>query len=397
MKEKWLVAVSGGPDSMALLYLMMQAGYELSVAHVNYKQREISDQEQQMVKTYCEQQGLPFYTIDYDQSLKGNFQANARNFRYAFFAQIIKEHQLEGVMVGHHLDDHIETYLIQQERGMQTQHIGLSEKSIVKGILVYRPLLSENKQKLIDLCVEHDIPYSLDASNQDPKYTRNRIRLMPKDIEVLEQEMKVAIENHAAYQATIETYFNELSLPLINRNDYLKIPEEVRIDVLRYSLEQAGATIHHYKRQFFVECDRQIEGGSAFDDLGKVNLYCDQETIAITKPQTYHYVFNDATPITTSHFILHNSGEKKQGIQFQESDFPITVRPVRKGDVIQMPFGRKKVHRYLIDAKVPRYLRESWLVIENASNECIFVVGLGCDVHHYANNPDNFVLELNLL
>ncbi|UPU38547.1 tRNA lysidine(34) synthetase TilS [Erysipelothrix sp. Poltava] len=77
-----------------------------------------------------------------------------------------------------------------------------------------------------------------------------------------------------------------------------------------------------------------------------------------------------------------------------ESDFPIMIRNARKGDSIKMRFGTKSLNRFFIDRKIPRHEREIWPVIVNSSQQIVFVVGMGCDEHHYSNNPNLFMLEL---
>ena len=395
--ETWLVAVSGGPDSMALVHMMNRKGYKLMVAHVNYKQRSVSDDEETMVKDFCEREGLSFFSVVYDQNLKGNFQANARNFRYQFFSKIIKDEKLMGVMVGHHYDDHIETYLIQKERSIKPSTLGLSSLSHIKGIDVYRPLLHLKKEEIIKYCHDNDIPYSIDASNSNPKYTRNRIRLMDKDLANIEKEFKEDLLKHQEHQEKLESIYNSLSWPVIELDHYRVIDPLYRADLLRMATSKAKAQVHHHSDQFFKELDRQIMEGKSYHDFGSVNLYADEHSLGLLKPKLVNETFGDVESIQSEHIKIASQGNLNQAIQFLDSDFPITLRNVKAGDRIEKEFGTKKVSRYLIDNKIPRYLRESWLVIENASGKLIYVVGMGCDVHHYANIPSTFVVELNLL
>ncbi len=396
-KKTWLVAVSGGPDSMALLHILQEQAYSLAVAHINYKQRAVSDTEEAMIKAYCKKHHIPFHTKQYDVGLKGNFQANARHFRYDFFAELINDYAYEGVMVGHHYDDHIETYLIQKDRNMVSHTIGLATLSKVKGITVSRPLLKYTKEDLIEMCHDHDIPYSMDASNSDPKYTRNRIRLMDKDLDAIEKSLKQDLIDRELHlekvcQAQASIHNNSL-----NRTLYLAWDKHLRMDVLRYELNERSSDTYQLSHRFFEELDRQIQVGKAFHEFQSINLYCEHDLIVFHKPKSFSYTIHDASYITTPDFKFSAKGDVKQALTLNDSDFPITVRNVQAGDRITMPYGTKKVHRYFIDQKIPRYLRDSWLVVENVSNECIYVMGMGCDVHHNSNNPSLYVIELNLL
>lgn len=396
-QEKWLIAVSGGPDSMALVHLMKTKGLDIRVAHVNYHQRPESDQEELMVKDYCIQHGLSFYRKDFTTEDNGNFQALARNFRYDFFAELILQHELNGVMVGHHYDDHIETYLMQKERGHQTEVLGLATHVQIKGVDVVRPLLKYTKQQLIKICEEHEVPYSIDASNENPKYTRNRIRLEPKNYIAIEQAMKADKMKYDNHKETVLMALESLSAVKIDITDYLRLDRLVRIDYLRERLKREGVAVFRLSKKYFEELDRQIQGGKAYVEFDSINLYVDAVSMVFLKPRPFEFKLNEVEYLETPYFILDKQGLTRQGLTLSPADFPITIRNFRQGDVIEMRYGRKKVNRYLIDNKIPRYLRDSWIVIENAMKECIFVVGMGCDVHHYANNASVFVIELNLL
>ena len=112
----YIVGVSGGPDSMFSLEKMWSEGYNLVVAHVNYKKRASSDYDEQIVKNYCQKYSL-LYEVYHSKNIpKGNFQAQARRIRYTFFQQLATKYQTKYIIVAHHFDDHLETYLLQKQR-----------------------------------------------------------------------------------------------------------------------------------------------------------------------------------------------------------------------------------------------------------------------------------------
>ena len=92
-------------------------------------------------------------------------------------------------------------------------------------------------------------------------------------------------------------------------------------------------------------------------------------------------------------FKLSRRGKTIEGVTLKASDFPITIRPVQSGDSILLRYGRKKLSRFFIDRKIPRYLRKQWLVMENKDKEIIFVPGIGCDVNHFSIQPTLFMLK----
>jgi len=167
-KDKvYLVAVSGGPDSMALLDMLYKQKYKIMVAHVNYKKRVESDEEQQMVQHYCETKKIPFYSTDFDSKkvdLKQSFQVQAREFRYHFFSEIYQEKQCDGLFVAHQKDDLIETYLLKKQRNVINESYLILNETIIKKMKVYRPLLNDYK---------NENEYFISTIKYDPKSQQN--------------------------------------------------------------------------------------------------------------------------------------------------------------------------------------------------------------------------------
>ena len=110
--KTYLLACSGGPDSMALLSMLINEGFKIIVANVNYKTRKESDEEEQLVKEFSNKHNLKCFVSYFDHNYKGSFEAAARYFRYDFFAKIYKQENCSGLFVGHHKDDLIETMLL---------------------------------------------------------------------------------------------------------------------------------------------------------------------------------------------------------------------------------------------------------------------------------------------
>jgi len=113
------LAVSGGPDSMFLLDKMRLGRYNLVVAHVNYKKRENSDYDEKLVRNYCQKYSLPCEVYQFqgsEYSSISNFQDKARRIRYDFCQELAQKYQTKHIVVAHHLDDHLETYLLQKQR-----------------------------------------------------------------------------------------------------------------------------------------------------------------------------------------------------------------------------------------------------------------------------------------
>ena len=173
--SKCVVACSGGPDSMALLDQLNKQGEDIVVAHVNYKHRDTADRDENIVKEYCRKYDIPV-RVCYPVHEKGNFQAWARDVRYAFFEKVADEFDTKILYVAHQMDDVIETYLFQKKRNMVCDWYGLKEESIRHGYQIIRPLLSFTKNELQQYCNENGVSFGIDESNLTNHYTRNVIR-----------------------------------------------------------------------------------------------------------------------------------------------------------------------------------------------------------------------------
>lgn len=180
LQDLLIVAVSGGPDSMALLHILQEKGYQqLIVAHVDHQLRPESAQEAQMLEEYCRVLGLPLEVHREDlrglQETSGeNLEALAREARYAFFDELLTTHQAKAIVTAHHADDQLETQLMNMIRGCGLE--GLMGMQVFEQQR-WRPLLHHSKEALLLYCQQHEIPYAVDPSNDDPRFRRNALRL----------------------------------------------------------------------------------------------------------------------------------------------------------------------------------------------------------------------------
>ena len=206
--KKYVLGVSGGPDSMALLDLFRKQGYQGVVALVNYHKRVDSTQDYEVVKEYCKQHNIPLAYKEIFSYDEGNFQAQARVLRYDFYKEIAILYQCEAVLLAHHYDDFLETVLMQKNRHQEDGYWGILETSNYQGLTVLRPLLACTKQQLLDYCIHHQIAYRIDSSNLESDYTRNKIR--NQELAKYTKEMKEELYNqamiHNQKQKDIELY-----------------------------------------------------------------------------------------------------------------------------------------------------------------------------------------------
>ena len=187
--DKILLTVSGGVDSMVMLALFAEAGYNIGVAHCNFSLRgEESDQDEATVEAVAKGYNIPFYSKRFDT--KGEMERTgesmemaARRLRYEWFAELSEEHGYTAIAIAHHVDDSIETFFINLLRGTGLR--GLTGITRQRGNII-RPLLFAERKEILEYAVLHKIPYREDSSNRTKKYLRNKIRLglLPKVREI---------------------------------------------------------------------------------------------------------------------------------------------------------------------------------------------------------------------
>ncbi|PKK40219.1 tRNA(Ile)-lysidine synthetase [Clostridiaceae bacterium JG1575] len=180
--QRILVAVSGGPDSVALLHLLVglreQLPLCLGVAHVQHGLRPEAEEEAQFVRSLCEGLDLPFYLGRCEvrqraQDCGLGIEGAARALRYEFFEQVMEEQGYEGCALAHHRDDQAETFLLRLIRGAGLH--GLTGMKPRRGPYL-RPLLFLGREELLQWLENQGRSFCLDASNEDPQYLRNRVR-----------------------------------------------------------------------------------------------------------------------------------------------------------------------------------------------------------------------------
>ncbi|EAJ6318442.1 tRNA lysidine(34) synthetase TilS [Campylobacter coli] len=175
-KGRNLLAFSYGSDSSALFRFLVQKKIDFDLVMINYKTRKNSDLEEQKAKELA----LEFHKKIFIKSapvIKGNFEKEARDFRYDFFEKICLEQNYSNLILAHHLNDQLEWFLMQLSRGAGLAEIlGMQECEKRSNYTLLRPLLFMSKDEILSYLKENDIFYFQDESNENEKYFRNYIR-----------------------------------------------------------------------------------------------------------------------------------------------------------------------------------------------------------------------------
>ncbi len=400
---RWLVAVSGGADSMSLLDQCYNLDMDIAVAHVDYQKRTTSKRDALGVEEYCRKRGIPFYKHVVSCYRKGNFQSVARDIRYAFFKKLIDELNCEGVLVAHHKDDLIETYLLQINRNTIPDYYGIKPEVYIHGCLVKRVLLDKSKQQLIAYCQEHHIEYYEDETNASNLYQRNIIR--HEQVEKMSEDEKNEIiakinqmNELRAYQLVQVDQFLKRNKPEIMIEDFRKLDKSLQLDVLRTfilrntPLKKVGMiNLKHLSNQL-----NEFNKNFKFV-IGKYTIYCEYGKLSIenARHHQYKYLLDRYETLDTKYFSINQKGTKIESLTVKVNDLPIMIRNYQIGDKIQMCYGTKRLSRFFIDRKIPQHIRDTWPVVTDKNGKVIFVCGLGCDASHYSDEPNLYIHRIN--
>ncbi|MDG2449158.1 MAG: tRNA lysidine(34) synthetase TilS [Saprospiraceae bacterium] len=387
-KVKILLAVSGGLDSMVMLHVMSSTDVEIGVATINYKLREHSDIESQMVVDYCSSQKLPLHlyecALDEQKSMiSSNLQEKARNIRYEYFDHILKENGYTHLMTAHHRDDTIEGLFLSINRGSGLD--GISVMKEVKGHLL-RPLLNFSKSELLEYANLHEVSYEEDESNAGNQYDRNYIRneIIPKI------EMRFPFFRSSAH-LSLSNLTNAASLlnhlVELSKDKYLEENEDgITIKCLDQIKDFPGARTYLFKliSQYgynAVQSDEILESESTgalwksashvatkYHDKLIVKNICSSEfdDIVISHSGIFEMYNGHKLEISKQKKVLF---EKSKSIEYIDGDlvqYPLTVRRWKHGDrmcPLGMKGNSKKIQDILTDEKINRLDKEKCLVL----------------------------------
>lgn len=174
-----LLGFSGGGDSLALLYLLLECGQtsNLHLAHVDHGWREESAEEAEELSLLAKKLGLPFHLRRLEKKAGKNQEARARDERSKFFSEVYAKNQCQALLLAHHADDQAETVL---KRVLEGAHFlslgGMKEALLLEGMKLLRPLLDFRKKTLEQWLTNRGCHWIEDATNRDPAFLRARMR-----------------------------------------------------------------------------------------------------------------------------------------------------------------------------------------------------------------------------
>jgi tRNA(Ile)-lysidine synthase len=413
-KERILLAVSGGIDSMVMVDLFIRAGFSIGIAHCNFRLRgEESDADEMFVKKKAGETGCPYFirhfeTETYSREHGISIQMAARELRYGWFNTLVNQHGYDRIATAHHLNDNIETVLFNLIRGTGLK--GLAGISIRQDAVI-RPLLFAEKDQIIQYAAEQDIAYREDRSNVENKYHRNLVRneIIPL-IEGINpgftRSMKSTIDRLDETYKLLDHRISEIRdtiVHLAGGHVFVDRPTVARINspVLLHGILKVWGFNYDQCRDI-LGMEEAMSGSLFFSGTHVLNV--DREKLIIS-PHAHRKDCEFDWPVERQVMDTEFgrfSKEKaevnqpvKSGGPYSETfdlgrlKFPLKIRTWQNGDWF-IPLGmkgKKKLSDFMIDKKIPVNLKQRIPVILSEES-IIWVVGYRMD-ERFRVTPDS--------
>ena len=421
--EKYIIALSGGADSMALLTALHSLGYNIEAVHCNFHLRgDESDHDERFCVDQCKKLGIEihlahFDTRTYAKSHKVSIEMAARELRYSFFEQLRKDLGAKDILVAHHKDDSVETILMNLIRG--TGIHGLTGISPRNGNVV-RPLLCVDRHEIEEYLHEQNIPYVTDSSNLSDDVVRNKIRLnvLPL-LRTINPSVSDSIINTSMRLSQVASIFDNAILQEINAATISSeggkatyTIDRIKNEYTLYFILQSYSFTSNQIEEIYAYISEKQTTGRVFTspthelliDRGKIIIQRQEELFKpFVIPEIGNYILPNEKRLALkiqpigADFTISKNPE----IVCLDADciqFPLTLRPASTGDRF-CPLGmkgNKLVSDFLTDLKRSLFDKRRQLVIEDASGKIIWVVGLRPDerCRISPNSTKSLILEL---
>jgi tRNA(Ile)-lysidine synthase len=276
-KKNILVAVSGGPDSLALVALIKAYSYKtkskIFYALVDHNIRKNSSNEAQSVKKLLKKHQITLNILKNKKLIDRNIQSKAREVRYELLVNFCKKKRINTILTAHNFEDQVETFFIRLSRGSGLHGLASMKQvtKLNKTITLVRPLLEFKKHDLIKISKLIFGTYYKDPTNKNTKYLRTRIRNFKKKIESIginyDQIFK-SIKNLASSRDTLEIFFNKIykdlvikkrNLILINVKKFNNLNQEMKMRVLNKSLKELTNSYYSPRSKKTINLINQLE------------------------------------------------------------------------------------------------------------------------------------------
>ena len=436
----YLVALSGGADSVALLLCLKELGYRVEAVHCNFHLRgEESLRDEQFCEELCQRENIPFHKVHFDTQAyadlhKVSIEMAARELRYRYFFQLKEALSAAGICVGHHKEDSVETILINLVRGT-----GLSG---LMGIRprnhdVIRPLLCVTRQEIEDYLRQHAVSFVTDSTNLVDDVVRNKIRLnvLPQlsEINPSVTDAILTTANHlsevdAIVQESLKSALGK-AVSFINpviqvsSNSLSNEPFQLDLSVVR-AFPSPSYFLFHVLKPLGFSSSQIAEMVSHLD--GQIGQLWYSSTHELTHdrgffmvlpreeaeprelviPETGRYVYDEqlSLRLTERALIPSSNVSFSKNPMIVDLDaasicFPLTLRRVAEGDRFT-PLGMRGtqlVSDFLTNLKRNRFEKRNQLVLLDATGTILWVLGLRINNHFKLTPQSSSCLQIEIL
>ena len=404
--DKVLIALSGGTDSVALFRVLLQLGYQCEAAHCNFHLRGAeSDRDELFVRSLCDEHQVPlhvthFSTEAYAKEKGLSIEMAARELRYDWFEELRRSTGASVIAVAHHLDDSVETFLLNLSRG--TGINGLKGIQAKNGYIV-RPLLEVSRENIVDYLNYLHQDYVTDSTNLENVYMRNKIRLdiiplfrqiNPSFCESVAESSKRLAEVAAVYQQAMRE-----SLSRVCVSDRIVDIEALKKEVSPSCVLHEWLSPCGFNASQIQNILRSLDGES-----GRMFYTNDWQLLRDRKQLQLRRV-DEVKEVPTLMIEQMLKGAdfqivRSREVAFVDADkicFPLELRKWQSGDVF-VPFGMKgskKVRDYLRDRKMSVYDKEEQLVV-TSGEQIVWLVNERVDDRFAVRNHTQKMLKLTL-
>jgi tRNA(Ile)-lysidine synthase len=417
----YLLAVSGGIDSMVMAHLFLNSNCKCAVAHCNFSLRgDESDADEELVRHLADSYSVPFYTVRFDTDKyaaenKISTQLAARQLRYKWFEKIKKKYGFDKVAVAHNSDDNLETFFINLSRGTGLKGLTGIPKNTES---IIRPLLNFSREEIEKYAVENNIRYREDSSNLSDKYLRNKLRhrVLPV-LDAINPAFRDKVAESIDYLAEANRLIETETDMFMKDNSFTKgndifIPfdkirplhsKEIR---MFYMLEKYGFKGNAIAN--ICKCvDNPVCGKQFFSSTHCLLIDRTHLVISTAIETTSSYLLSSDADISTETFELHcETIEKNDGFQLMlnknvgefdlsKLNFPLILRSCKDGDWF-IPLGmngKKKLSDFFIDMKLPVTAKKRQLILVSEEH-IVWIAGLRPDERFKVTEKTKKVLRV---
>lgn len=420
---RYIATLSGGPDSVALLVLLLRLGYDIEACHCNFHLRGAeADRDETFCRNLCEEMNVPLHVVHFDTfgyaaGHKVSIEMAARELRYDYFERLRKELNADGICVAHHINDTAETVIMNMVRGTGIR--GLKGISARNGYIL-RPLLCIARHEIETFLKEEGVSSVTDSSNLVNDVTRNRIRLdiipmmeqinssavinISRTAHRVDEALKVfddAMKRTVAYVRTAEGEYDVERLMSTVSPEYTLFTILEEYDFTPSQIEDIYANI---EAPTGTTCSSSTH--RMIFDRGRIIVRQIEETttprLVITEPSgTWHYgetlTFELSKHELTADYQIKKD-RKTASLDATRLTFPLTVRSVMTGDRF-IPFGMKGsklLSDYMTDRKFSLFKKQQQTVLTDASDNIVWVVGERPDARYCITDTTHEIIEIEV-